>query len=213
MKKDGMLTAIVILGMILAGCMADDRPKETVVFEKPVEVIETPAEIVSEYPLITTEDLKEPVEEEALDKGEQEAEPPEEETEEPLPEPEEEQVEEPIAEEPAEEIIEEEIEEGIEMVDAEEEEAGMIYLGAFDLTAYCWTGYPCANGNYPATEYTVACNSLPLGTTVYIEGIGYRVVEDRGAEWHADNWMDLYLGDEASCWEWGVRTRDVWVVE
>ena len=79
-------------------------------------------------------------------------------------------------------------------------------------SAYEWTGNPCANGNYPTEGYTIACNSLPLGTEVYIEGLGYRVVEDRGAEWHSDNWMDLYLGDVASCYEWGVRTVAVYVV-
>ena len=86
------------------------------------------------------------------------------------------------------------------------------YLGTFEMTAYEWTGNPCANGNYPEVGYTVACNSLPLGTTVYIEGVGYRVVEDRGAEWHGSNWMDLYLGDVDSCYEWGVRSVDVYIV-
>ena len=86
------------------------------------------------------------------------------------------------------------------------------YLGTFEMTAYEWTGNPCANGNYPEVGYTVACNSLPLGTTVYIEGVGYRVVEDRGADWHGSNWMDLYLGDVDSCYEWGVRSVDVYIV-
>lgn len=92
-------------------------------------------------------------------------------------------------------------------------EQGMTYLGVFDVTAYEWTGNPCANGNYPSEGYTVACNSLPLGTTVYIEGVGYRVVEDRGATWHSDMWMDLYLGDVGSCYEWGVRSLDVYIVD
>lgn len=106
----------------------------------------------------------------------------------------------------AEEVIEpEEIAE-----DSPEEE--LEYLGTFEMTAYEWTGSPCANGNYPTVGYTVACNSLPLGTTVYIEGVGYRVVEDRGAEWHGDWWMDLYLGDVDSCYEWGVRSVDVYIV-
>lgn len=106
----------------------------------------------------------------------------------------------------AEEVIEpEEIAE-----DSPEEE--LEYLGTFEMTAYEWTGNPCANGNYPEVGYTVACNSLPLGTTVYIEGVGYRVVEDRGAEWHGSNWMDLYLGDVDSCYEWGVRSVEVYVV-
>ena len=91
-------------------------------------------------------------------------------------------------------------------------EESLEYLGTFEMTAYEWTGNPCANGNYPEAGYTVACNSLPLGTRVYIEGVGYRVVEDRGAEWHSYNWMDLYLGDVIACYEWGIRTVEVYVV-
>lgn len=106
----------------------------------------------------------------------------------------------------AEEVIEP------EEIDEESPEEELEYLGTFEMTAYEWTGNPCANGNYPEVGYTVACNSLPLGTTVYIEGVGYRVVEDRGAEWHGSNWMDLYLGDVDSCYEWGVRSVEVYVV-
>ena len=106
----------------------------------------------------------------------------------------------------------EEPEEVTEQGEIAEEEPEMEYLGTFEMTAYEWTGNPCANGNYPEVGYTVACNSLPLGTKVYIEGVGYRVVEDRGADWHSYNWMDLYLGDVASCYEWGIRSVEVYVV-
>ena len=111
-------------------------------------------------------------------------------------------------------VVYAEAEEVIEPEEIAEEspEEELEYLGTFETTAYEWTGNPCANGNYPETGYTVACNSLPLGTTVYIEGVGYRVVEDRGAEWHGDWWMDLYLGDVDSCYAWGVRSVDVYVV-
>ena len=111
-------------------------------------------------------------------------------------------------------VVYAEAEEVIEPEEIAEEspEEELEYLGTFEMTAYEWTGNPCANGNYPEVGYTVACNSLPLGTTVYIEGVGYRVVEDRGAEWHGSNWMDLYLGDVDSCYEWGVRSVDVYVV-
>lgn len=121
----------------------------------------------------------------------------------------------PVSEENYEEeaiIEEEEIIEESEPEEPEEAEPELEYIGTFEMTAYEWTGYPCANGRYPEVGYTVACNSLPLGTKVYIEGVGYRVVEDRGADWHADNWMDLYLGDVASCYEWGIRTVDVYIV-
>lgn len=111
-------------------------------------------------------------------------------------------------------VVYAEAEEVIEPEEIAEEspEEELEYLGTFEMTAYEWTGNPCANGNYPEVGYTVACNSLPLGTTVYIEGVGYRVVEDRGAEWHGSNWMDLYLGDVDSCYEWGVRSVDVYIV-
>ena len=111
-------------------------------------------------------------------------------------------------------VVYAEAEEVIEPDEIAEEspEEELEYLGTFEMTAYEWTGNPCANGNYPEVGYTVACNSLPLGTTVYIEGVGYRVVEDRGAEWHGSNWMDLYLGDVDSCYAWGVRSVDVYIV-
>ena len=111
-------------------------------------------------------------------------------------------------------VVYAEAEEVIEPEEIAEEspEEELEYLGTFEMTAYEWTGNPCANGNYPEVGYTVACNSLPLGKTVYIVGVGYRVVEDRGAEWHGSNWMDLYLGDVDSCYEWGVRSVDVYIV-
>ena len=86
------------------------------------------------------------------------------------------------------------------------------FHGHFVLTAYEWTGAPCANGAFPTVGYTVACNSLPLGTRVYVDGIGERVVEDRGASWHYSNWMDIYLGDVSSCNAFGVREADVYIL-
>lgn len=110
-----------------------------------------------------------------------------------------------VPEEPAvEEVVEEET---IEVA------SNLVYLGTFEMTAYEWTGNPCANGNYPTQGYTVSCNSLPLGTQVYIDGHGYYVVEDRGASWHGDNWMDMYLGDVDACYQWGIKYLDVYLVE
>ena len=93
-----------------------------------------------------------------------------------------------------------------------EEQPNYEYLGSFQITAYEWDGTRCANGNWPSEGYTVACNSLPLGTRVYIDGIGERVVEDRGATWHRSDWMDLYLGSRSACNEFGVQYRDVYVI-
>ena len=89
---------------------------------------------------------------------------------------------------------------------------GMEYLGNYRITAYAYTGSPCANGSFPTYGYTVACNSLPFGTEVYIEGVGFRVVEDRGPSWLGSAWMDLYLESYSACIQWGDQYRDVYLV-
>lgn len=104
-----------------------------------------------------------------------------------------------------------EVEEVYEYEEIVEEEPSSNYLGYYTLTAYEWTGNPCANGNYPTEGYTVACNSLPLGTRIYIEGYGEYTVEDRGDM--SDNIIDIYLGDYDTCIQFGVRGANVYIVE
>ena len=93
----------------------------------------------------------------------------------------------------------------------EAKEPEMTYLGEYELTAYEWTGYRCANGNYPTCNYTVACNSLPLGTQIFIEGMGTYVVEDRGGM--SDNVIDVYMGDYDTCIQFGRRSAKVYIYE
>lgn len=85
------------------------------------------------------------------------------------------------------------------------------YLGVYELTAYEYTGSPCANGNMPTVGYTVACNSLPLGTRIYIEGYGEYVVEDRGGM--SGGVIDVYLGDAGACIQFGRRSANVYLVD
>ncbi len=111
--------------------------------------------------------------------------------------------------------------EGVELSTEEEKEVpeasesftepSMTYLGVYELTAYEWTGEVCADGNYPSCGYTVGCNSLPLGTMIYIEGYGTYVVEDRGGM--PDNVIDIYMEDYDTCIEFGRRTADVYLIE
>lgn len=93
----------------------------------------------------------------------------------------------------------------------EEKKPEMTFLGVYELTAYEWTGNRCANGNYPTCNYTVACNSLPLGTQIFIEGMGTYVVEDRGGM--ADSVIDIYMGDYDTCIQFGRRTANVYIIE
>lgn len=92
----------------------------------------------------------------------------------------------------------------------ESSSSNMTYLGNYMCTAYEWTGSSCANGNWPQENYTVACNSLPFGTQIYIDGYGYYVVEDRGGG--GDQWIDIYMGDVSTCNNFGVRYLDVYLV-
>ena len=89
---------------------------------------------------------------------------------------------------------------------------GLEYLGNWHITAYTHTGYNCANGNYPTDGYTVACNSLPFGTRIYIDGIGERVVEDRGPGSLGNSWADVFMDSYNSCVAWGSQYRDVYLV-
>lgn len=98
-----------------------------------------------------------------------------------------------------------------ELIDKDAERPKRTLLGTYELTAYEWTGNPCSNGNYPTEGYTVACNSLPLGTRIYIEGYGEYVVEDRGGM--AGNVIDIYMGDYDSCIQFGRRSASIYLLE
>ena len=86
----------------------------------------------------------------------------------------------------------------------------MEYMGVWRTTAYAYTGSPCANGEYPEEGYTIACNSLPFGTRVYIKGAGFRFVEDRGPASMGDAWLDIYMADVEDCIQWGDRYLEIW---
>jgi 3D (Asp-Asp-Asp) domain-containing protein len=92
----------------------------------------------------------------------------------------------------------------------EEASRELEYAGIFELTAYEWTGNTCANGNYPTTGYTVASNYFPLGTRLYIEGLGEYTVEDTGGM--ASDVIDIYMGDYNSCIEFGRRQAGIYVI-
>lgn len=87
-----------------------------------------------------------------------------------------------------------------------------IYMGNWHITAYTHTGNVCANGNYPTAGYTIACNSLDFGTEVYIDGVGFRTVEDRGPGWLGSSWCDVFMDSYGECVAFGSQYHDVWVL-
>lgn len=89
------------------------------------------------------------------------------------------------------------------------------YLGNYKLTAYCscskccgkWAGGNTASGAQPTVGRTVACNSLPFGTKININGHIY-TVEDTGNM--TDNVIDIYFDSHSSALEFGVQYANVY---
>lgn len=77
------------------------------------------------------------------------------------------------------------------------------------ITAYTWTGNKTSSGTWPEEGRTIAAclNTFPMGTLLWIEGVGYRTVEDtippesiaKGAR------LDLYMDCKEEVRQWGRR--------
>lgn len=107
----------------------------------------------------------------------------------------------------------------------EYEESGesLTYLGQYVATAYCScptctgpysSGYT-ASGTLATEGRTIACNTLPFGTQVYIECgeySGYYIVEDTGWSPYGDAWLDFFFESHDSALAFGLRYADVYIV-
>lgn len=89
---------------------------------------------------------------------------------------------------------------------------GVEYIGTRSLTAYAETGFNCADGVYPQTNYTVASNDPALWHRyIYIEGLGVYYVHDRGGM--STYVIDVYLQDYNTCIRFGRRSANVYLLE
>lgn len=103
---------------------------------------------------------------------------------------------------------------------------GKIYLeeaGTFMCTAYCTEQYQhicgegrgiTASGQPIQADVTVAADQtlLPYGTVLYIEGVGIRIVQDKGAGaqgYHLDVAVDTH--ENALAWS-GYGEHRVWII-
>ena len=93
----------------------------------------------------------------------------------------------------------------------------LTYLGVWASTGYCpgscccgvWASGYTASGTLATEGRTVACGSLPMGTTIYIEGWGYRVVEDLGVE---GEWVDIFYSSHEAASAHGLQYVNVYLV-
>lgn len=109
-----------------------------------------------------------------------------------------------------------------EKEDEEEPSEVMTYMGTFRATAYCscekccgkWSGGPTASGTMPMQGRTIASDwdVLPAGTEVYIDGLGWRTVEDKGSAIQGQD-IDIYMQSHEAAIAWGVQEVDVWIME
>ena len=90
-------------------------------------------------------------------------------------------------------------------------------VSAETITAYCACAKCCgknangitAAGTRPVEGRTVAAaRSIPLGTRIHIEGIGWRVVEDRTARRY-DGRVDVFFKSHADAVKFGKQNRAV----
>ena len=91
------------------------------------------------------------------------------------------------------------------------------------VTAYClcrsccgknWEKNVTASGVAPERYVTCANGKLPFGTKVYIDGIGYRIVQDRGSG-VGKNHFDIYCGvqNHEVAKQFGLKKRKVWIIK
>ena len=90
------------------------------------------------------------------------------------------------------------------------------FLGTYYITGYDTCAQCCgksdgitASGVRAAVGRTVAMSGLPFGTRIYIEGIGYRVVEDRGV---SGGKVDVLCNNHSECYAITGRYK-VYIVE
>lgn len=103
-------------------------------------------------------------------------------------------------------------------------EPEQLYIGEFTITGYCscekccgkWAGSNTASGIKPTAGRTVGADwsVLPVGTDIYIEGLGYRTIEDKPADWIIQRYdgkiIDVYCKDHATALKIGRQTVKVY---
>lgn len=97
-------------------------------------------------------------------------------------------------------------------------EPELTYLGDWTITGYCAGSCCCgeyasgytASGTLATAGRTIACNSLPFGTKLMIDGVVY-TVEDTGYSPY-EPWADIFFDTHEEALAWGVQTKEVYLV-
>ena len=89
---------------------------------------------------------------------------------------------------------------------------GISYSKKLVVKAYAYTGggITAMGTRARVGEIAVDPRVIPLGTTVYIEGVGMRRAEDTGGNIKG-NTIDIYMNTQAECIRWGVRYVTIYI--
>lgn len=98
-------------------------------------------------------------------------------------------------------------------------EPELVSIGTFTAYAYCpcetccgqWSGGPTASGVLPEEGRTVAADwdVLPAGTEIYIDGFGWRTVEDTGGAIRG-NTIDIFFESHEEAAEFGIQEVELY---
>ena len=97
------------------------------------------------------------------------------------------------------------------------EDPVLTYVGNWTISFYCpcelccgeWATGCTASGVLATEWHTVATDMFPFGTELYVDGLGYFVVEDLGV---SGEWLDVFVNDHQEALNLGLQYRDVYVV-
>ncbi len=89
---------------------------------------------------------------------------------------------------------------------------GKSYSRKLVVKAYSYTGggRTAMGTKARVGEIAVDPSVIPLGSRVYIEGVGARIAEDTGGNING-NTIDIYMNSESACRKWGVRTVTIYI--
>jgi 3D (Asp-Asp-Asp) domain-containing protein len=82
------------------------------------------------------------------------------------------------------------------------------YLGEFVITCYDLSGHTASGAGTSLATVAVDPSVIPLGSTIYIDGVGVRVAQDTGGA-IVGHRLDLWEPSYAACMDWGVQSRSV----
>ena len=108
------------------------------------------------------------------------------------------------------------------IADLTSEEYEFVYMGNFKYTYYCDERYEhicgygigkTASGKPTEVGWTVAADTsvLPMGSIIYVEGIGFREVMDRGGGVN-ENHIDILMETHNECFKQTIVKGGVWIL-